>query len=252
MRGLLAGAIGGVAKAVDQIADKQIATNQHVDMRAQIAQIELEKHLRIDEVKRNRDVQDIGRTASAKAEAAPILARGDAEGAIAKTSTPGYLDSLRQKTAAEESSSSRASAGLTSDRRTMENEVNNLRRQLSQATDQDERATLSQRITDLSAGLPGAGKSFGDMVAAAGHYSRMAQSLRKDAEASYVDSEKRQLLDQASQYEQQADAILQETRGRRLGQAGIKSATPSGSGERESVSKSGRPIVQRDRKWVYK
>lgn len=251
MRGLIAGVVGGMAGAVNQIADGQIATNQRADLHAQMAQVELEKQLRIDEVKRNRDILDIGRKAEATAQAAPILAQGEAQGVISMANTPGYLDSVRQMQAAGESSATRASAGLTSDRRNIEAEINALRRQLSQTTDDTERANIQRQINDLS-GSPATGaRTYGDMVAAAGHYSRMAQNLRRQAEEAYDPSEREQLLSQAQRFENQADSILQETRGRRLGDAGITLSSSPSDGERRSVSRSGQPIVFRDGQWVY-
>lgn len=251
MRGLISGVLGGVSGAVEQIADGQIRTNQIGDLKAQMAQIELEKQLRIDEVTRHRDIQDIGRKAEATAAAAPIIAQGEAQGLVATASTPGYLDATRAIASAGESSATRASAGLASDRRAVEAEINALRRELSQTTDETQRAQLQRRINDLS-GSPATGaKTYGDMVAAAGHYSRMAQGLRKQAEEAYDPSERAELLSRAAQFEEQADTILQETRGRRLGEARIVPPQSASGGERKSVSKSGRPIVFRDGQWVY-
>lgn len=251
MRGLIAGVLGGVSGAVGEIADGQIKTNQIGELKAQMAQIELEKQLRIDEVSRDRDIQDIGRKATATAAAAPTIAQGEAQGMIALAGTPGYLDATRSIAAAGESSATRASAGFTSDRRAIEGDIAELRRTLSQTTDETERSNLMRQINDLS-GSPAAGaKTYGDMVAAAGHYSRMAQGLRKQAEEAYDPSERAELLSRAAQFEEQADTILQETRGRRLGEARIVPPQSASGGERKSVSKSGRPIVFRDGQWVY-
>ena len=74
--GLIAGAIGGAADAVHGIAEGQIADKRKVDLTQAMAEIESEKALMLDKIKRDRDVEDIGRNASARAAAAPIEAVG--------------------------------------------------------------------------------------------------------------------------------------------------------------------------------
>jgi len=81
MRGLIAGVLGGAARGYTQMAEGELKKQQELDLRTQLMEAETEKQLRIDEIKRNRDVADIPRKAEATAAAAPILARGDAAAA---------------------------------------------------------------------------------------------------------------------------------------------------------------------------
>lgn len=63
--GLIAGALGGAAKATTEIADTQIQTNQKMDLARQLSDIEEQRTMRLDEVKRTRDISDIGKKAEA-------------------------------------------------------------------------------------------------------------------------------------------------------------------------------------------
>lgn len=158
MRGLIAGAVGGMASAVGEIADGQIKTNRHMDLASQLSQIELEKQLRIDEVKRNRDILDIGRKSEAEAQAFTT-----------KVNTPGFLESTSALAAAGESPSARTNAAIAAGRHGIEQEVHRLRRELAQATDETERARLIRQINDLSGadGEAGVRETLAQQVAAA-------------------------------------------------------------------------------------
>lgn len=81
MRGLIAGVLGGAARGYTQMAEGELKKQQELDLRTQLMEAETEKQLRIDEIKRNRDIADIPRKAEATAAAAPVLARGDAAAA---------------------------------------------------------------------------------------------------------------------------------------------------------------------------
>lgn len=117
--GLISGVMGGVASGYTDYAKQRL----DVDLKKELMAAEEEKLLRIDEIKRQRDIADIKPKAQATADAAPIIARGEAAaapikaggeaaGQIAKTSTPGYLDSVSKETNAKESSSSKVQARL--------------------------------------------------------------------------------------------------------------------------------------------
>ena len=286
MRGLIAGVLGGAARGYTQMTEGELKKQQELDLRKQLMEAETEKQLRIDEIKRNRDIEDIPRKAEATAAAAPILARGDAaaapiraegeaaaapikargeaaaapiraegeaKGQIAKTSTPGYLGSVAQETSAKESSATKASAAASNFELSQKRALSDLRTRLSKTTDETERANLQQAIGDLSGGT--STKSYGDMVTAAGHYRMLAQNLRKDAEMAGSEEERTDILQRAMNYEKEADAILQATKGKRLGgssQGGSSTTTGSPREGQEAVSKSGKPIVFRNGQWVYK
>lgn len=85
--GLIAGALGGAAKGYTDYSESELKKQQAVDLRKQIMQMEEEKDLRVDEIRRNRDIDDIGRrtsaTARAEADAAPVRARGVVAGELA-------------------------------------------------------------------------------------------------------------------------------------------------------------------------
>lgn len=275
MRGLIAGVLGGAARGYTQMAEGELKKQQELDLRTQLMEAETEKQLRIDEIKRNRDVADIPRKAEATAAAAPILARGEAaaapiraegeaaaapikargeaQGQIAKTGTPGYLGSVAQETGAKESSATKASAAASNFELSQKRALADMRTRLSKTTDETERANLQQAINDLSGGT--STKSYSDMVTAAGHYRMLAQNLRKDADMAGSEEERTDILQRAMNYEKEADAILQATKGKRLGgssQSGTSTTTGSPREGQEAVSKSGKPIVFRNGQWVYK
>ncbi len=286
MRGLIAGVLGGAARGYTQMAEGELKKQQELDLRTQLMEAETEKQLRIDEIKRNRDIADIPRKAEATAAAAPVLAegeaaaapikargeaaaapiraegeaaaapikaRGEAQGQIAKTGTPGYLGSVAQETGAKESSATKASAATSNFELSQKRALADMRTRLSKTTDETERANLQQAINDLSGGT--STKSYSDMVTAAGHYRMLAQNLRKDADMAGSEEERTDILQRAMNYEKEADAILQATKGKRLGgssQSGTSTTTGSPREGQEAVSKSGKPIVFRNGQWVYK
>ncbi len=83
--GIIAGALGGAAKSVGEIAGDQIKNQQRLDLEKMLMQAREEMELRVDEIKRGRDTRDIGRNAEAKAAAAPVLAKGEAAATAART-----------------------------------------------------------------------------------------------------------------------------------------------------------------------
>lgn len=271
--GLISGALGGAAKGYTQYAETELVKQQELDLRKQMLDAEEEKLLRIDEVKRNRDIADV-----------PRLAKAEAEGQVAMTSTPGYLNSLAQRTSATESSATKASAAATNYELDRARQANTIRDQLSQTEDPQQRAALQRRLDDLTGAfdspatrinyqtsafelgqatalgdlrlqlarstdpderavlqqaisdLSGTSttRSYSDMVTAAGHYRMLAQNLRKDADTlAESDEERRTMLERAYNYEREADSILQMTKDKRLGGSGQNSGGTGTSGPKE-------------------
>ena len=75
--GIIAGALSGAAKGIGEVADFKIQQQGKLDYAKAISDMEEEKLLRVDEIKRTRDIDDIGRRtqaeADAKLKAAPML-----------------------------------------------------------------------------------------------------------------------------------------------------------------------------------
>ena len=125
----LGGLIGAVMKPAAEAGAKYAEKRIDFDIKKELMAAEEEKLLRIDEIKRKRDIADVKPKAEAVAEAAPILAGGEAASApikaagvaaaapiqasadaaaqIIKTNTPGYLDSVTKEAGAKESLASR-------------------------------------------------------------------------------------------------------------------------------------------------
>ena len=125
----LGGLIGAVMKPAAEAGAKWAEKRIDLDIKKELMAAEEEKLLRIDEIKRKRDIADVKPKAEAVAEAAPILAGGEAASApikaagvaaaapiqasadaaaqIIKTNTPGYLDSVTKEAGAKESLASR-------------------------------------------------------------------------------------------------------------------------------------------------
>ena len=130
----LGGLIGAVMKPAAEAGAKYAEKRIDFDIKKELMDAEEQKLLRIDEIKRQRDIRDVKPKAEAVAEAAPILAGGEAAAApikaagvaaaapitasadaaaqIIKTNTPGYLDSVTKEAGAKESLASRVQARL--------------------------------------------------------------------------------------------------------------------------------------------
>ena len=87
--GLIAGALKGAGEGYTAVAKGELENQQKVDYAKQILEMQQQKELLIDEVKRGRDIRDIGlrtaATASADAAAAPVVAKGRVAGEAAGT-----------------------------------------------------------------------------------------------------------------------------------------------------------------------
>lgn len=81
--GLIAGALKGGADAYGQVAKTEYESGKKLDLAKQMSDMEEQKQLRIDEITRNRNLADVPRMAQAKADAAPIEARGAVAGRVA-------------------------------------------------------------------------------------------------------------------------------------------------------------------------
>lgn len=81
--GLIAGALSGAAKGVNEASDVMLAQQNKIDLAKAMSDMEEEKLLRVDDVKRGRDIDTIGKTATATAAAAPIVAKGNVAGQVA-------------------------------------------------------------------------------------------------------------------------------------------------------------------------
>lgn len=113
--GLISGALGGAAKGYNEYATSELKKQQEIDLAKQLLEAQEEKQLRIDEIRRQRDIADIPLKAQATADAAPVLARGEALGQVEKTSTPGYLSAIQSEADVKESSSLKALRGAQMD-----------------------------------------------------------------------------------------------------------------------------------------
>lgn len=250
--GLISGVMGGAAKGYSDYAELNMKKQAETDMQKELLKAREEMDLRIDEVKRGRDIADIGARSDAEtsayvknaplkaradadvapikaegeAAAAPIKAGGEAKAQVVKTETPGYLKSVKSEATAKhvDSAASVAQADLARFELASKRAVTDLRTQLSKTTDPNERDNLTTQINDLSGNTT---KSYGDMVTAAQNYRLLAQNLRKDAETVTDESERKSILDRAMYYEGESDSILQSAKGKRLGNTSSNSTPAS-------------------------
>jgi hypothetical protein len=86
--GLLSGVMKGFGAGLEQVGQVELKKQSELDLRKQMMEIESEKRLREDEVRRERDIAQIPKEASARAEAektvAPIKAEADVAGESAR------------------------------------------------------------------------------------------------------------------------------------------------------------------------
>jgi hypothetical protein len=139
-----------------------------------------------------------------------------------KVGTKGYIGALTSETNAKESSGSKAQGALANFTLTNAKVLQDARTLLSKSTDPDERASLTQTISDLSGAST---KSFGDVASAARNWVTMAQNLRKDAEMATPEDAK-DLLKTAKDYENSADALLKSVAEKRLPGSSVSGLTP--------------------------
>lgn len=87
---MLAGLIGAAASGLKGAADaysigakSEFDKNQKIDLSQELLNMEEQKALRVDEITRSRNIADVGRMATATADAAPTVARGVVAGQVA-------------------------------------------------------------------------------------------------------------------------------------------------------------------------
>lgn len=79
--GIIAGALKGASDAYGDYAKGEVEKQQKIDFQQRILEMQQEKELLADKIKRDRDIEDVGRRAEADAAAAPTRARGEAAAA---------------------------------------------------------------------------------------------------------------------------------------------------------------------------
>lgn len=95
--GLIAGALTGAAKGIGEASDVMLAQQNKLDLAKAMSDMEEEKLLRMDDVKRGRDISGIGKTAQATADAAPIVAIGNVAGQVATEEAVTSSDLLKKQ-----------------------------------------------------------------------------------------------------------------------------------------------------------
>ena len=106
LAGLINAAAGGLKGAADAYsigAKSEFDKDQKVDLSKQLLDMEEQMKLRVDEITRSRNIDDIGKTATATAAAAPTVARGVVAGQVAgadAVSTSGLTGKLATNKAA--------------------------------------------------------------------------------------------------------------------------------------------------------
>lgn len=290
----LGGLIGSVMKPAAEAGAKYAEKRIDLDIKKELMDAEEQKLLRIDEIKRQRDLRDIplkGRAetdvnvdrtervgevetnvmvnrenamrdpkAQTAEETTKAQGRGERANLSAYADDPNARKGARAKASDSESSGTKAQGALAQFKLTQEKALADLRTKLSKLPgDSAERTEIERQIKDLSGSL--ITKSYSDMVTAAESYRKMAANLRKDAEDMFEEpgsTEKQELLRRARIYEEEADAILQAAKNKRLsGSTSPKTDKPSKgtNGPKEGdtdTSKSGKPIIFRNGQWEYK
>lgn len=259
LAGLISGVMGGAAKGYTDLAQGELKKQQELDFRKELMAAEEQKMLRIDEIKRNRDFvdkkrdiqeldplkanseanrtrvvgaaetgvladrEDALRPGKAATTRATTLAQGEGEraNAAAYASDPAARAGVRAKASDSESSASKASAAASGFELAQKKALADLRSKLSQTTDPDQRATLTQQIGDLSGGSQ---KSYSDMVTAGDSFRKLAANLRDQLknDLSLTEAEQAEIKQRIQLYEEQAASILGTTVDKRLGAGASK------------------------------
>lgn len=86
--GLIAGALGGAAKGYVETSQSELRKQQSLDLQKQMMAMEEEKQLRMDEIRRERDIAGIGKKSDAETDAAvrnaPRLAQSKVDSRVAE------------------------------------------------------------------------------------------------------------------------------------------------------------------------
>lgn len=164
------------------------------------AQLQEETDSGTTELRRSIKANDI--MAETKARSAAEMASTKEQAADTK-----FTSALRTLNDAKASESERNNAARSAINLGLERVVADLRRKLSNTSDQQERQKIQQRIADLSGGA-GRNERMADVVSAATNWRIMAKDLRKDAENVMTSPEEREeILSRAKEYEVLADSI---------------------------------------------
>lgn len=103
--GLIGGIMKGFGGGLEQVGQVELKKQSEMDLRKQMLEMESEKRLREDEVRRERDLAYIPKTAKATAEAklttAPIEAEADVAGRVAKIGAENKAEINRLEAEAE-------------------------------------------------------------------------------------------------------------------------------------------------------
>ena len=86
LAGLISAAARGIkggADAYSMVAKSEFEKGQKVDLSKQLLDMEEQMRLRVDEITRLRNIEDVGKNATANADAAPTVARGVVAGQVA-------------------------------------------------------------------------------------------------------------------------------------------------------------------------
>lgn len=214
MKGIQGGADAGLYAAKGMFDDQR-----KVDVSKQLADIEEEKLLRIDEVKRQRDIRDI-----------PLKGAAETQVAVERGNNNDYLTAERNVAKAKhiESAGSLAQAALANFQLNSQKEIQGLRTKLAGTNDEGEREAIKQKISDLS---PNSKGSYADVASVGNGYRLMAKEAREDAKNAMNDDERNASLKRAQDYEVMADAVFQsvtEKRGARVDKNGGKPEAPKG------------------------
>lgn len=270
MSGLIWAGLGKSISDVGQQWGKQT-------FQLELMRLDEEKALRLDEIKRGRDLADIPLKAKALADAAPITAQGEVAAMDitepAKTRLaaereealrPSKVETARQTglvageveransaAYADDPAARAGTRAKTTDSESSATKASAEAARFKLSQDRavgDLRTKLSQTTDPEQRGpleqmikdLSGSStKSYGDMVTAAGHYRMLAQNLRKDAENALSDTDRDDMLKRARYYEQEADGILRSTVDKRLG-SNTKPTSGPNSGQAVGTSGSSR------------
>ena len=214
MKGIQGGAEAGVYAAKGLYDDQR-----KVDVSKQLADIEEEKLLRIDEVKRQRDIADI-----------PLKGAAETQVAVDRGNNKDYLTAERNVAKAKhiESQGSIAQAALANFQLASQQEIQGLRSKLASTNDEGEREAIKQKISDLS---PNSKGSYADVASVGNGYRLMAKEAREDAKNAMNDDERGASLKKAQDYETMADAVFKsvtEKRGVGGDKTGGKPEAPKG------------------------
>lgn len=180
--GLIAGALKGGADAMGDVAKMEYQGQQKMDYAKQLSDMEEQKLLRIDEAKRNRDITDIGRKATAEAAAAPIIAKGQVGGQVAgaQATLDSNLPELKANVASKEFEANR----LLESKKATEAGKNEATKQTSKTSNPDYIKSITLEDYAKSAGE----RSVAGISAGVQREALSKPSIQQDTEGNYYAS----------------------------------------------------------------